>query len=130
MAPVDMGVDLRRRDVGVSEHLLQRAHPGEGFGRQLLGDGHLLGIGVGVAQELGLPLVTVIALDLPYLFAGALFTEIIFGWPGMGRLAFDSVLRRDYPVIQGMVLFLAIVFMLINLLVDLSYTFLDPRIRY
>jgi peptide/nickel transport system permease protein len=77
-----------------------------------------------------IPLVTVIALSLPGLVAGAVVTETIFAWPGVGRLAITAILQRDYPVVQGCVLLVAVVFVLINLLVDVLYGWLDPRIRY
>lgn len=81
-------------------------------------------------KNAALPLVTVIALDLPFLFAGALYVEVIFGWPGMGRLFYDSTLRRDYPVMIGVVVIIAVLVILGNLLADIAYTRLDPRVRY
>ena len=77
-----------------------------------------------------IPLVTVAALDLPELFAGALITEQIFGWPGMGRLFYDSALRVDYPVLMGIVAVGATLIILANLAADVIYGYLDPRIRY
>jgi peptide/nickel transport system permease protein len=77
-----------------------------------------------------IPLVTVAALDLPELFAGALVTEQIFGWPGMGRLFYDSALRVDYPVLMGIVAVGATLIILANLAADVIYGYLDPRIRY
>ena len=77
-----------------------------------------------------LPIITVIGLLLGGLLGGAILTETIFSWPGMGRLVVDRVLARDYPAVQGGVLLIALVFVLVNLLVDLSYAYLDPRIRY
>jgi len=62
--------------------------------------------------------------------AGAILTETIFAWPGIGKWVYDAILARDYPVVQGGVLLIAIVFVLVNLLVDASYSILDPRIRY
>ena len=64
------------------------------------------------------------------LIGGAVVTESVFAIPGIGRLTVDAILRRDYPVIQGVVLMFSFVYMLINLLIDVSYTLLDPRIRY
>ena len=61
---------------------------------------------------------------------GAVITETVFNIPGVGRLVISSVLRRDYPVIQGVILFIAMVYVLVNLLVDVIYCFIDPRIRY
>src|SRR2546426_1482109 len=77
-----------------------------------------------------IPVVTVIGLNVGSLLGGAILTETIFAWPGVGRLVVDSIFARDYPIVQGSVLVIAIVFVLINLLVDLSYAYLDPRIRY
>jgi peptide/nickel transport system permease protein len=77
-----------------------------------------------------IPIVTVIGLQLGLLLSGAVLTETIYSLPGLGRLMVDSILSRDYPVVQAGALFIAFVFMLINLLVDLSYTLLDPRIRH
>lgn len=77
-----------------------------------------------------IPLVTLVALDLPTLFAGAVFTETIFSWPGMGRLFFQSAQRRDYPMLQAIVMITAILIVFSNLLADIVYGMLDPRIRY
>ncbi len=77
-----------------------------------------------------IPLVTVAALDLPELFAGALVTEQIFGWPGMGRLFWDSATRLDYPVLMGILAVGAGLVILANLAADVIYGYLDPRIRY
>ena len=76
-----------------------------------------------------IPVVTVIGLQLGLLLSGAVLTETIFALPGLGRLMVDSILSRDYPVVQAGALFIALVFVLVNLLVDLSYGLLDPRIR-
>ena len=76
-----------------------------------------------------IPIVTLIGLDLGSYLNGAVLTETIFGWDGLGRYALDGILKRDYPVIMGVVLFGAVVFVFMNLLVDLSYHFLDPRVR-
>lgn len=77
-----------------------------------------------------IPVVTVIGLQFGTLLGGAVLTETVFSWPGIGRLMVDSILARDYPVVQGAVLLLAVSFVLINLLVDVIYAFLDPRISY
>jgi peptide/nickel transport system permease protein len=77
-----------------------------------------------------LPVVTIIGLQLGSLMVGAILTETIFSLPGIGRLIIDRILSRDYPVVQGAVLLFAATFVLINLLVDLSYAYLDPRIRF
>ncbi len=77
-----------------------------------------------------LPVVTVIGLQTGFLLSGAILTESIFSWPGIGRWVYDEIQLRDYPVIQGTILFIAVVFVAVNLIVDLSYAYLDPRIRY
>ena len=76
-----------------------------------------------------IPIVTVIGLQLGLLLSGAVLTETIFSLPGLGRLMVDSILSRDYPVVQACALVIAVIFVLVNLAVDLSYTLLDPRIR-
>jgi peptide/nickel transport system permease protein len=76
------------------------------------------------------PVVTVIGLQFGSLLAGAVITETVFTWPGIGGLLVVSILARDYPVVQGAVLLIAVSFILVNLLVDLIYGFIDPRIRY
>jgi peptide/nickel transport system permease protein len=77
-----------------------------------------------------IPVVTIMGLQFGILLGGAVLTETVFAWPGVGRLLVDSILARDYPVVQGAVLVLAFSFVLINLLVELIYAFLDPRISY
>jgi ABC-type dipeptide/oligopeptide/nickel transport system permease component len=77
-----------------------------------------------------LPTITVIGLQFGLLMGGAILTETIFGWPGVGQIAIESVNRRDYAMIQGVVLYGATFFVLVNLLVDVLYAVLDPRVRY
>jgi len=77
-----------------------------------------------------LPIIAVIGLQVGVLSTGAILTETIFSWPGMGRLIVNRILARDYPSVQGSVLAIALVFVFVNLLVDISYAYLDPRIRY
>ncbi|OGO66185.1 MAG: diguanylate cyclase [Chloroflexi bacterium RBG_19FT_COMBO_50_10] len=77
-----------------------------------------------------LPLVTLIGLDLPSLFAGALFIETIFAWPGMGRLFWDAARGRDYPVLLAVVMIDAVIIIICNILADLFYGVLDPRVKY
>jgi peptide/nickel transport system permease protein len=77
-----------------------------------------------------LPLVTLIALDLPSVFAGALFVETIFSWPGMGRLFWDAARGRDYPVLLGVVMITAVLIIICNILADLAYGILDPQVKY
>jgi len=76
------------------------------------------------------PIVTVIGIGIALLIGGAVVTESVFAIPGLGRLTVDAILRRDYPVIQGIVLLVSLVYVSINLCVDLAYTLIDPRIRY
>jgi peptide/nickel transport system permease protein len=77
-----------------------------------------------------LPLVTLIALDLPAVFGGAVFIETIFAWPGMGRLFWDAAKGRDYPILLAVMMIYAALTLLFNLVADIVYGFLDPRIRY
>ena len=77
-----------------------------------------------------LPVVTIIGTYVPNLLSGAVFIESIFGWPGMGRLFIEGIESRDYPLIMGLTLILAIVILLANLLTDIAYAVIDPRIRY
>ena len=77
-----------------------------------------------------IPVVTVVGLEFGYLLAGAVITESVFAYPGIGRLLVDSIGFRDFPVVQGILLILALQFVLVNLLVDVIYAFLDPRIHY
>lgn len=77
-----------------------------------------------------LPVLTVIGLQFGALLGGAVVTETVFAWPGVGRLLVDSIFFRDYPVVQGLVLMFGTTFVLINLLVDVLYAYVDPRIRY
>ena len=76
-----------------------------------------------------IPVITVIGTDFGSYLSGAVLTESIFGWPGMGRLALEAILKRDFPVIQGTVLFMAVMFVMVNVIVDLLYGVIDPRIR-
>lgn len=77
-----------------------------------------------------LPVVTVIGLSFGTLLSGAILTETVFSWPGIGNWVYQAISSRDYPIIQGGVMFVAFVFVLVNLLVDLSYALIDPRIQY
>ncbi|MDR7421793.1 MAG: ABC transporter permease [Armatimonadota bacterium] len=77
-----------------------------------------------------IPTVTVIGLALGGLLAGAVVTETVFALPGVGRLVISSVLRRDYPVVQGVLMFIAAIYVLVNLLIDVIYVYLDPRVKY
>ena len=81
-------------------------------------------------KNAAVPIVTVIGIGVALLIGGAVVTESVFAIPGLGRLTVDAILRRDYPVIQGVVLLFSFVYVLVNLAVDLVYTLFDPRIRY
>jgi len=81
-------------------------------------------------KNAAVPIVTVIGIGIALLIGGAVVTESVFAIPGLGRLTVDAILRRDYPLIQGIVLFFSFVYVAVNLLIDLTYTLLDPRIRY
>ena len=83
-----------------------------------------------VLRNAAVPIVTVIGLGVALLIGGVVVTESVFSIPGLGRLTVDAVLARDYPTVQAVILLFSVVYVLINLVVDLSYTFLDPRIRY
>ena len=81
-------------------------------------------------KNAGVPIVTVIGIGVALLIGGVVITETVFNIPGVGRLVVDAISKRDYPIIQGVILIFSGVYVLVNLLVDLSYTLLDPRIRY
>jgi peptide/nickel transport system permease protein len=77
-----------------------------------------------------IPIVTVVGVQAGYLLGGAVLTETVFAWPGVGTLMVQGILARDFPLVQGCVLVVALCFVLVNLAVDLVYVWLDPRIRY
>ena len=81
-------------------------------------------------KNAAVPIVTVIGIGIALLIGGAVVTESVFAIPGLGRLTIDAILRRDYPVIQGIVLLFSFLYVLVNLMVDVVYTLVDPRIRY
>ncbi len=81
-------------------------------------------------KNASVPIVTVIGIGIALLIGGAVVTESVFAIPGLGRLTVDAILRRDYPLIQGVVLLFSFIYVLVNLAIDLLYTLLDPRIRY
>jgi peptide/nickel transport system permease protein len=83
-----------------------------------------------VLRNAAVPIVTVIGHGVAFLIGGVVVTESVYGIPGLGRLTVDAVLARDYPTVQAVILLFSVAYVLINLLVDLTYTFLDPRIRY
>ena len=76
-----------------------------------------------------LPVITILGLQLGSLLAGAVITEVVFAWPGIGSLLIDAIRQRDYPLVQGIVLFIALAYVLVNRLSDLLSSWLDPRIR-
>ena len=81
-------------------------------------------------KNASVPIVTVIGIGIALLISGVVITETVFNIPGLGRLTVDAVLKRDYPIVQGLIIVFAGVKVLVNLLIDISYVFLDPRIRY
>jgi peptide/nickel transport system permease protein len=93
-----------------------------------LGEGDILFLHA--LKNAAVPIVTVIGIGVALLIGGAIVTESVFAIPGLGRLTIDAILRRDYPLIQGIVLMFSMVYVLVNLAVDLIYTLMDPRIRY
>ena len=105
----------------VGEHYVQTARA-KGVSELRVIFGHAL-------RNALLPVITVVGADFGSFLTGAVLTESIFAWPGIGRFTLDAILKRDVPTIQGAVFFMAVVFMIINLLVDLAYAWADPRIR-
>jgi len=100
-----------------------RTAQAKGLGTERVLIGHAL-------KNAAVPIVTIIGIGVALLIGGVVVTETVFAIPGLGRLTVDAILRRDYPIIQGVILIFSAAYVLINLLVDLSYTLLDPRIRY
>jgi len=82
-----------------------------------------------VPDAAAIPVVTIIGVGVALLISGAIVTETVFALPGIGRLTVDAILRRDYPIIQGVILIFSAIYVLVNLAVDLSYVLFDPRIR-
>ncbi len=87
-------------------------------------------VGLHALRNAMIPVITVIGLQVGVLFAGAILTETIFSWPGIGKWMIDSIFRRDYPAVQGGLLLIAAIVMLVNLLVDVTYGLINPKIRY
>ena len=87
-------------------------------------------VGVHALRNAMIPVVTTIGLQIGVLLAGAILTETIFSWPGIGKWMIDSISRRDYPVVQSGLLLIAAVVMIVNLIVDLTYGLINPRIRH
>jgi peptide/nickel transport system permease protein len=92
-----------------------------------LGESRVLA--VHALRNASIPIVTVLGLQFAQLLGGAVVTETIFAWPGIGRLVVEAIFNRDFPVVQGVVLVVSLIFVAVNVLVDLSYAVLDPRIR-
>ena len=95
----------------------------KGLAERIVMTGHVL-------RNALIPLVTVVAIDIPLYLTGAVLTETVFSWPGMGRLFYDSLTKRDYPVLMGILLLGAVLIVLGNLIADLLYGILDPRITF
>ncbi|NNK58024.1 MAG: ABC transporter permease subunit, partial [Desulfofustis sp.] len=87
-------------------------------------------IGLHALRNAMIPVITVIGLQVGVLFAGAILTETIFSWPGIGKWMVDSIFRRDYTSVQGGLLLIAVIIMVVNLIVDLLYGLINPRIRH
>ena len=120
-----VGVVLRLTRSSVLDELGQdyvRIARAKGLGERTVLLGHVL-------KNALLPIVTLVGLQMSYLIGGTVIVEIVFAWPGIGGLAVDAILARDYPVVQALVLLTACVVVLISLAVDVSYSLLDPRIR-
>jgi peptide/nickel transport system permease protein len=77
-----------------------------------------------------MPVVTIIGVDVGFLFTGSVLVESVFGWPGIGRLMYESIVKRDYPVLMGNFLITTVLVVVVNLIVDLIYLWLDPRVKY
>lgn len=99
-----------------------RTAEAKGLSRRRVVTGHVL-------PNAAIPIITVVGLQLGFLLGGVVVVEVIFAWPGIGRLALTAVEDRDYAVLQGAVLYLALTFLLVNLIVDVAYAFADPRVR-
>jgi peptide/nickel transport system permease protein len=106
----------------LGEDYIRTAHA-KGVGERAVLTRHAL-------RNAAVPIISVIGIGIALLISGVVITESVFNLPGLGRLTVDAVLARDYPVIQGVILFFSAIYILINLAADVSYTILDPRIRY
>jgi dipeptide transport system permease protein len=94
------------------------------------GLGEMRVVGVHALRNAMIPVITTIGLQVGTLLAGAILTETIFSWPGIGKWMVDSIFRRDYPSVQGGLLLIAAIVMIVNLVVDLLYGLVNPRIRH
>lgn len=106
----------------LNENYIRTAR-GKGIGEQAVIYTHAM-------KNAMIPIITLIGLQIPAIFSGAVIIETVFAWPGMGRLLVNAVLSRDYPVIQGTVLVYAVIVIAANLTVDVAYSYFDPRIQY
>jgi peptide/nickel transport system permease protein len=125
LATIPLALTARMTRAAVIEELGKdyvRTARAKGLSERAVLYGHVL-------ANASLPVVTAVGLQLGYLLSGAVLTERIFNWPGLGTYAVQAVLARDFPALQGTVLLLAVVFVTVNLVVDLSYGWLDPRLR-
>jgi len=126
LATIPMGIIARMTRSSMLDVLQEdyiRTARAKGLGGRLVLFRHAL-------KNAALPVVTIIGLQAGTLLAGAVLTETIFSWPGIGRWVYDAILGRDYPIVQGGTLLIALVFVGVNLFVDILYALLDPRIRY
>ena len=126
LATIPMGIIARMTRSSMLDVLQEdyvRTAKAKGLGRGLVLFRHAL-------KNAALPVITIIGLQMGTLLAGAVLTETIFSWPGIGRWVYDAILGRDYPIVQGGTLVIALVFVGVNFLVDIMYALLDPRIRY
>ncbi len=126
LATIPMGIIARMTRSSMLDVLKEdyvRTARAKGLGRGLVLFRHAL-------KNAALPIVTIIGLQMGTLLAGAVLTETIFSWPGIGRWVYDAILGRDYPIVQGGTLVIALIFVGVNFFVDITYALLDPRIRY
>ena len=106
----------------ISQDYIRTAYA-KGLSERMVLMGHAL-------KNAAIPIVTLIGIDIPFLLGGAVVTETIFGWPGMGRLFIDHLDRYDTPVVMGILMMISLAVILSQLLTDITYGWLDPRIRY
>ncbi len=126
LGTIPMAIVVRMTRSAMLEVLSQdyvRTARAKGLARSIVVNKHAL-------RNALLPVVTVVGLSFGALLSGAILTETVFSWPGIGRWIYDAIAQRDYPIIQGGVMFVACIFVFVNLLVDLSYALIDPRIQY
>ena len=117
----------QKRRATTSDLVHARLRPGRP-GEQIV-EGLALKIHRGEIPEI-LRDVTIFALDFPFIFAGSLYVELLFSWPGMGRLYYDAATARDYPVLLAVLIIGSGIIILANLMADIAYAYLDPRVRY